>query len=78
MLCVFVLPGRSYKFKSSIFAKVGEILEHLNSHFGVEADEQCILINSVPMGVLSISSATLSDYGIEKNTVLYFRLDKDL
>jgi hypothetical protein len=71
-----IVTGQCYKLKVSVFAKVGEVIDHLNRMIEIGFDENLVLIQSLPVGVLAVHSATLKDYGVDSNTLLYLRIEK--
>ncbi|CAG7827661.1 unnamed protein product [Allacma fusca] len=71
-----IVTGQCYRLKVSIFAKVGEVIDHLNRSLEIGFDENLVLIQSLPVGILAVHSATLKDYGVDSNTLLYLRIEK--
>jgi len=75
--------------RANIYTTIENLLKHLEDNLEDEDDNKCEsddderaelnglrkyeLINVLPFGTFSIFDATLRDYGIISNTLLYFR-----
>ena len=73
--------GARYKISASISSTPDDLLQHLEKYVDPgndlsESDKtfrKFELINSIPFGVFTIGGATLREYGILSNTLIYFR-----